>query len=216
MRRSGATERIKHAGSSQPHLNFKRLYTSKEDIMENLIKNSKEKMEKSIAVLKEDFNTVRAGRANPALLDKVSAEYYGTMTPLKSLATISVPDPRTLMISPFDVSCIGSIEKAINEANLGLNPSNDGKVIRLTIPQLTEERRKELTKTTKKMGEDAKVAVRNIRRDANEAAKKLEKDGELTEDDLKKGLDKIQKATDEYIKKIDDMIASKDKEILEV
>ena len=176
--------------------------------MENLIKNSKEKMEKSIAVLKEDFNTVRAGRANPALLDKVSAEYYGTMTPLKSLATISVPDPRTLMISPFDVSCIGSIEKAINEANLGLNPSNDGKVIRLTIPQLT--------KTTKKMGEDAKVAVRNIRRDANEAAKKLEKDGELTEDDLKKGLDKIQKATDEYIKKIDDMIASKDKEILEV
>ena len=139
--------------------------------MENVKKNYSEKIEKTLAVLKEDLNTVRAGRANPAILDKISAEYYGVPTPLKSLANISVPDPRTLMISPFDVSSVGTIEKAINEANLGLNPSNDGKVIRLIIPQLTEERRKELTKTVKKMGEDAKVAVRNLRRDVNDKVK---------------------------------------------
>lgn len=143
--------------------------------MENVKKNYSEKIEKTLAVLKEDLNTVRAGRANPAILDKISAEYYGVPTPLKSLANISVPDPRTLMISPFDVSSVGTIEKAINEANLGLNPSNDGKVIRLIIPQLTEERRKELTKTVKKMGEDAKVAVRNLRRDVNDKVKKMEK-----------------------------------------
>lgn len=184
--------------------------------MNDLIKNFNDKADKTIALLKEDLNTVRAGRANPAILDKVSADYYGTMTPLKSLANISVPDPRTLMISPFDVTCISAVEKAINEANLGLNPSNDGKVIRLSIPQLTEERRKELTKTTKKMSEDAKVAVRNLRRDANDAAKKMEKDGEITEDDLKKGLDRIQKTTDDIIKRIDEIIANKDKEILEV
>ena len=164
--------------------------------METIIKSYNEKAEKTIAILKDDLNTVRAGRANAAILDKISAEYYGTLTPLKSLANISVPDPRTLQISPFDASCISSIERAINEANLGMSPSNDGKVIRLVVPQLTEERRKELTRTTKKMGEDAKVAVRNLRRDANDAAKKQEKDSNITEDELKKGLDKIQKATD--------------------
>ena len=184
--------------------------------MDNLIKTYDDKMEKTLAVLKEELNTVRAGRANPAILDKITAEYYGSQTPLKSLANISIPDPRTLMIAPFDVSCISSIEKAINEANLGINPTNDGKVIRLVIPHLTEERRKELTKTTKKMGEDAKVAIRNLRRDANDHAKKLEKDGEITEDQLKKGLDKIQKKTDDHVKKIDEMIAKKDKEIMEV
>lgn len=184
--------------------------------MESLIKSYNEKAEKTIALLKENLNTVRAGRANAAILDKISAEYYGSMTPLKRLANISVPDPRTLQIAPFDASCISSIEKAINEANLGMAPSNDGKVIRLIVPQLTEERRKELTKTTKKMGEEAKVAVRNLRRDANDAAKKKEKDGEITEDELKKGLDKIQKATDAHTKQIDEMIAKKDKDILEV
>lgn len=184
--------------------------------MESVIKTYNEKADKTIEMLKENLNTVRAGRANAALLDKVSAEYYGAPTPLKSLATISVPDPRTLQIAPFDVSCIAAIEKAINEANLGMAPSNDGKVIRLTVPQLTEERRKELTKTTKKMGEDAKVALRNLRRDANDSAKKKEKDGEVTEDELKKGLDKIQKATDNHTKSVDDLIAKKDKEILEV
>ena len=140
--------------------------------MSDLLDNYSTKMEKTVSVLKEDLNTVRAGRANAAILDKVSVNYYGTQTPLKSVANISVPDPRTLMITPFDPSSIADIEKAINEANLGLNPSNDGKAIRLVVPQLTEERRKELTKTTKKMGEEAKVAVRNIRRDVNEAAKK--------------------------------------------
>lgn len=184
--------------------------------MEGLITNLNDKIQKTVAVLKEDLATVRAGRANPAILDKINANYYGTPTPIKNMANISVPDPRQLMISPFDPSSISEIEKAINEANLGFNPSNDGKVIRLVIPQLTEERRKELTKTTKKMGEDAKIAIRNIRRDVNESAKKLEKDGEITEDDLKKGLDRIQKATDEGVKKIDEMIAKKDKEILEV
>ena len=184
--------------------------------MENVKKNYSEKIEKTLAVLKEDLNTVRAGRANPAILDKISAEYYGVPTPLKSLANISVPDPRTLMISPFDASSVSAIEKAINEANLGLNPSNDGKVIRLIIPHLTEERRKELTKTVKKMGEDAKVALRNLRIDINDKVKKMEKDGEITEDDLKKGLDQVQKMTDDGVKKIDEMIANKEKEVLEV
>lgn len=184
--------------------------------MENVKKNYSEKIEKTLSVLKEDLNTVRAGRANPAILDKISAEYYGVPTPLKSLANISVPDPRTLMISPFDVTSVSAIEKAINEANIGLNPSNDGKVIRLIIPQLTEERRKELTKTVKKMGEEAKVALRNLRRDINDKVKKMEKDGELTEDDLKKGLEQVQKMTDDGVKKIDDMVAKKEKEVLEV
>ncbi len=184
--------------------------------MEEIKKNYEDKIEKTLNILKEDLNTVRAGRANPAILDKITPEYYGTPTPLKSLANISVPDPRTLLISPFDPSCIGAVERAINEANLGLNPSNDGKSIRLMIPQLTEERRKELTKTVKKMGEDAKVALRNIRRDINEKVKKMEKDGDLTEDDLKKGLEQIQKMTDDGIKKIDEQVSKKDKEILEI
>lgn len=184
--------------------------------MEDVKKNYSEKIDKTLAVLKEDLNTVRAGRANPAILDKITAEYYGVPTPLKSLANVSVPDPRTLLIAPFDVSCISSIEKAINEANLGLNPSNDGKAIRLIIPQLTEERRKELTKTVKKMGEESKVALRNLRRDINDKVKKMEKDGDLTEDDLKKGLDQIQKMTDEGVKKIDEMVSKKEKEVLEV
>ena len=184
--------------------------------MSDLLDNYSTKMEKTVSVLKEDLNTVRTGRANAAILDKVSVNYYGTQTPLKSVANISVPDPRTLMITPFDPSSIADIEKAINEANLGLNPSNDGKAIRLVVPQLTEERRKELTKTTKKMGEEAKVAVRNIRRDVNEAAKKAEKNGDMTEDDLKGTLDDVQKSTDKFIKTIDEMIAKKDKEIMEV
>jgi len=175
-----------------------------------------EKTRKSIAVLKESLNTVRAGRANPALLDKVMVDYYGSPTPLKSLSNISVPDPRTLMITPFDPKSIPGIEKAINIANIGINPSNDGKVIRLVVPQVTEERRKELVKTVKKMGEDDKVAIRNERREANEVLKKMEKSGELTEDDLKEELDAIQKLTDRHIKEIDDICAAKEREILEV
>ncbi len=184
--------------------------------MDELLKRFNEKMDKTISILKEDLNTVRAGRANAAILDKVNVDYYGTPTPLRSISNISVPDPRTILIAPFDPSSISGIEKAIQEANLGLNPSSDGKNIRLIVPQLTEERRRELTKTTKKMGEDAKVAVRNLRREINEAAKKKEKNGEITEDDLKKGLDDIQKATDNHTKKIDEMISKKDKDIMEV
>ena len=184
--------------------------------MEKIKKNLEEKSKNSISVLKEDLNTVRAGRANPALLDKVMVDYYGSPTPLKSLANISVPDPRTLLISPFDPKAIGEIEKGINVANIGINPSNDGKCVRLVIPQVTEERRKELTKTVKKMGEESKVAVRNLRREANDELKKLEKAHEITEDELKKALDDIQKATDKTIKEIDDIVAAKDKEILEV
>lgn len=175
-----------------------------------------EKMNKSLTVLKEELNTVRAGRANAALLDKISVDYYGSPTPLKNISNISVPDPRTLMIAPFDPKSIHDIEKAINVANLGINPSNDGKVIRLVIPAVTEDRRKELTKTVKKMGEDVKVAVRNERRDANDELKKQEKGGEITEDDLKKALDVVQKRTDKTIKDIDQIIAEKEKEIMEV
>lgn len=174
------------------------------------------KIDKTVAKLKEDLLTVRAGRANAALLDKVMVKYYEVPTPLKQLANISVPDPRTLAISPFDASIIKDIEHGINEANIGITPSNDGKVIRLTIPQLTEERRKELTKTVKALGEDAKVALRNLRRTANDELKKAEKNGDITEDELKEGLDKIQKDTDKGVKMIDEVVAAKDKEIMEI
>ena len=184
--------------------------------MEKTKKNLEERSKKTIAILKEDLNTVRAGRANPALLDKVTVDYYGSPTPLKNLANISVPDPRTLLIAPFDPKSIGEIEKAINVANIGINPSNDGKAVRLVIPQVTEERRKELTKTDKKMGDDSKVAIRNLRREDNDEMKKLEKNHEITEDELKKALDDIQKATDKTTKEIDEIIAAKDKEIMEV
>ena len=184
--------------------------------METIIKNLEEKGQKTISVLKEDLNTVRAGRANPALLDKIMVNYYGMPTPLKNISNVSVPDPRTLLISPFDPKSIGEIEKAINMANIGINPSNDGKSIRLVIPQVTEERRKELTKTVKKMGEDTKVAVRNLRRDANDKVKKLEKAGDYTEDDRKEALDDIQKMVDQAIKDIDQIVADKEKEIMEV
>ncbi|MBQ1490035.1 MAG: ribosome recycling factor [Eubacterium sp.] len=179
-------------------------------------KKLEERIERTKAVLKEDLNTVRAGRANPALLDKVMVDYYGAPTPLKNLSTIAVPEPRMLMITPFDPKSLGDIERAINVANLGITPNNDGKNIRLEIPQLTEERRKELTKTTKKMGEDAKVAVRNLRREANDQLKKQQKAKEITEDDLKEELDNVQKMVDEAIKDIDAIIAAKDKEILAV
>ncbi len=179
-------------------------------------KSLEERIESTKSHLKENLNTVRAGRANPALLDKVMVNYYGSPTPLKALANVSVPDPRTLMISPFDPKSVSDIERAINEANIGINPANDGKVIRLAIPQLTEERRKELTKVVKNYGEEAKVAVRNLRRDENDALKKMQKDGDLTEDDLKEELDEVQKKVEAAIKDIDSIIADKDKELMEV
>ncbi|ASS40898.1 ribosome recycling factor [Eubacterium minutum ATCC 700079] len=178
--------------------------------------NMQERIEKTKSILKEELNTVRAGRANPTLLDKIVVDYYGTPTPLKNLSNISVPDPRSLLVTPFDPKSLVDIEHAINAANIGIVPNNDGKNIRMEIPQLTEERRKELTKTTKKMGEDAKIAVRNLRRDANDSLKKQQKAGEITEDDLKDELDDVQKKVDKAVKEIDDMIAAKDKEIMEV
>ena len=176
----------------------------------------KEKMAKTISVLKEDLNTVRAGRANAALLDQITVDYYGVQTPVKNLSNIQVPDPRTLMIIPFDPKSLKNIEKAIQMSNLGINPTNDGRNIRLVIPPLTEERRKDLTKLIKKMGEESKVAVRNCRREANEQIKKAEKAGDLTEDDVKKDLGEIQKMTDKCMKDIDQIIAAKDKEIMEI
>ena len=176
----------------------------------------KDKIGKTISVLKTELNTVRAGRANAALLDQIVVPYWGVDTPLRQLANISVPDPRTLMIAPFDPKCIADIEKAINVSNIGIHPTNDGKVVRLVIPQVTEERRKELTKVIKKMGEDAKVAVRNERRDANDHLKKAEKAGEMTEDDLKGELDDVQKVTDKAMKEIDEIIAHKEKELMEI
>ena len=175
-----------------------------------------DKVTKSITFLKDNLNTVRAGRANPALLDKITVDYYGTPTPLKAIANIVVPDPRSLIVAPFDPKSLSNIEKAINLANIGINPSNDGKIIRLQIPQLTEERRKELSKLVKKYGEDAKVAIRNERRDANEQLKKQEKDGDLTEDDLKNEEKLVQKATDDAISEIDKIIEKKEAEIMEV
>lgn len=176
----------------------------------------KDKIGKTISVLKTELNTVRAGRANAALLDQIVVPYWGVDTPLRQLANISVPDPRTLMIAPFDPKCIADIEKAINISNIGIHPTNDGKVVRLVIPQVTEERRRELTKVIKKMGEDAKVAVRNERRDANDHLKKAEKTGELTEDDLKAELDDVQKVTDKAMKEIDEIVAQKEKELMEI
>ena len=184
--------------------------------METIKKNLEERSKKTISVLKEDLNTVRAGRANAALLDKVMVDYYGSPTPLKNLANISTPDPRTLLIAPFDPKTISNIEKGINLAHIGINPTNDGKCVRLVIPPVTEDRRKELTKTVKKMGEDSKVAIRNLRRDANDHLKKMEKSHEITEDESKKAQDDVQKMTDKVIKEIDEIIANKDKEIMEV
>ena len=179
-------------------------------------KTLEERMEGAKNFLRENLNTVRAGRANPALLDKVMVEYYGTPTPLKQIANVSVPEPRMLLVTPFDAKAIGDIERGINEANIGITPANDGKVIRLGIPQPTEERRKELAKDVKAFGEEAKVAIRNLRREHIDELKKSEKDGEMTEDDLKKELDDTEKMIEKVIGEIEDMIKEKDKEILEV
>ena len=173
-------------------------------------------MEKTLNVLKADLNTVRAGRANASLLDQISIDYYGTMTPVKNIANIQTPDPRSITITPFDPSSCKLIEKAIQVSDIGINPNSDGKVIRLVIPPLTEERRKDLAKVIKKMGEESKVAVRNCRRDANEQTKKDQKAGLLTEDDEKNELDEIQKLTDKCMKDIDAMVAEKEKELMEL
>ncbi len=177
---------------------------------------AKERMVKSIKALENDFNTLRTGRATPALLDGVKVDYYGTPTPLNQTANISVPEARLLVIQPWDKSTLGIIEKAIQSADLGFNPSNDGKVIRINIPPLTEDRRKELVKVAKNNAEQSRVAIRNIRRDANEELKKAQKNSEITEDDLKRGETEIQKLTDDHIAKIDEILKTKESEIMEV
>lgn len=179
-------------------------------------KSIEEKMKKTISVLKGELAGVRAGRANPAILDKLTVDYYGTPTPINQIASISVPEARVIMIQPWEAKMIKEIEKEIQKSDIGINPNNDGKVIRLIFPMLTEERRKELTKVVKKYGEDAKVAIRAIRRDGIEQMKSLKKDGELTEDDLKTAEKDIQNLTDKYIAEVDKIVEQKDAEILEV
>ena len=179
-------------------------------------KEFEHKMKKSIESLHQNLNTVRAGKANPEVLSRVTVDYYGTPTPISQMAAIQVPDPRTLVISPWDASTLKNIEKAILASDIGLTPQNDGKVIRLAFPQPTEERRKELTKQVAKLCEEAKVAIRNIRRDANDAVKKEAKANEISEDDQKQLEDKIQKLTDEYVKKIDQAIDAKSTEVMTV
>jgi ribosome recycling factor len=178
-------------------------------------KNAEDRMDKAIGALKRDLSTLRAGRATPSLLDKVQLEYYGAMTPVNQLANLSVPDSRTLLIQPWDKSSMSAIEKAIMKSDLGLTPSNDGTVIRIVIPALTEERRTDLVKTTKKYGEEAKVAIRNIRRDANDEIKKLEKSG-VSEDESRRHQEDIQKFTDKFIAEVEKVLAAKEKEIMEV
>ena len=176
---------------------------------------AKDGMEKAIERLRRELARVRAGRANPALLDDIKVDSYGTLTPLKQVATVSVADARLLVVKPYDRNTIAAIEKAINNSQLGLNPNNDGVVVRVPIPPLTEERRKQLVKQVKDAGEDAKIAIRQVRREANDFLKESEKDGSLSEDDLKKGLDQIQKLTDAEIKSVDETIAKKEAEIME-
>ena len=183
--------------------------------MDSRLNPYEEKMQKSYENLVEEYATIRAGRANPHILDRITVDYYGTPTPLQQVANINVPEPRMIQIQPWESSLIKGIEKAILVSDLGLNPSNDGKVIRLVFPELTEERRKELVKDVKKKGEAAKVAVRNIRRDANDAYKKLAKQ-DVSEDEIKELEDKIQKSTDKYIKEVDAAVDAKSKEIMTV
>lgn len=173
------------------------------------------RMEKTIASLKDSFNTIRTGRANAAIFDKVRVDYYGTKSPLNQVATIAIPEARSVIITPFDKSLISEIEKAIQVADLGLNPSNDGKVIRIQIPALTAERRKELVKQAKTIAENSRTAIRNIRRDGNDDLKKQQKDGTLTEDSLKTETDKLQKLTDKFIDEINKIYEAKEKDILQ-
>ena len=184
--------------------------------MKESLNTAKEKMNKSCAVYQRDMQTLRAGRANPQLLDRITVDYYGTPTPINQVGNVSSPEPRMLVIAPWESSMIKEIEKAIQKSDLGLNPSNDGKIIRLIFPELNEERRKELTKVARKGAEEAKVAVRAIRRDAIEQIKKLKKDSVITEDDQRKGEDEAQKLTDKAIKDVDAVCAAKEKEIMEI
>ncbi len=184
--------------------------------MKEQIKNCKEKMQKTLNSLDREFKSVKAGRANPSVLDRVTVDYYGTPTPVNQMAAISVAEARILVVQPWDVSTLNPIEKAIQKADIGINPTNDGKVIRLVFPQLTEEKRKELCKDIKKMGEEAKVAVRSARRDTIDKLKTMKKNSELTEDELKNGEKDVQKITDNFCAEVDSMVSAKEKEIMSI
>ena len=184
--------------------------------VKTLLTQNEEKMDKTIEALKRDLASIRTGRASTTLLDRISVDYYGTPTPVKQVANVSAPEPRLITIVPWERKMLGDIERAILKSDLGLNPNNDGTMIRLEIPQLTEERRKELSKKVSKDAEDSKVVIRNIRRDANDAIKKMEKKKEITEDDSKEAQENIQKLTDKKIKLIDEIKATKEQEVMEV
>lgn len=183
---------------------------------ETVLLDSEERMEKAIATLEREFGRLRTGRASTNLVDNIKVDYYGTPTPISQLASVAVPDSRTITIQPWDRGAFGGVEKAILKSDLGLTPVNDGKIIRISIPPLTEERRKELGKVARKYGEEAKVAVRNVRRDANDQLKKLEKDKAISEDELKKATDDVQKLTDKFVAKVDDKCQAKEKEIMDL
>ena len=185
-------------------------------MLDEIYVDVEEKMKKVVAAFQRELVTLRAGRATPSLLDRIEVEYYGTPTPLNQIAGVSAPESRLLVIQPWDKNAIGDIEKAILKSDLGLTPTNDGSVIRLAIPQLTEERRKELVKFVRKKAEDSKVSIRNIRRDGNDEVKKLEKTSDISEDERRRGQDDIQELTDEKIKEIDEILENKEKEMLEV
>lgn len=184
--------------------------------VDTILLEAEEHMEKGLKALERDFGKVRTGRATTSLVDGIKVDYYGTPTPINQMSTVTVPDSRTIAIQPWDKGGMALISKAILKSDLGLNPVNDGKLIRISIPPLTEERRKELSKVAKKYGEDCKVALRNMRRDANEALKKLEKDKTITEDELKKATDEVQKLTDKYVATVDKKCQSKEKEIMDI
>jgi ribosome recycling factor len=185
-------------------------------VIEDFIQDATRRMDRSIEAAHEHFNTVRTGRASAALLDRIQVEYYGTPTPLKQLATINAPEPRMLTIQPFDPRSLRTIERAIQESDLGLTPSNDGKLIRLPIPQLTEERRKELVRVVRQMAEEGRVAVRNVRRDVMHDLKELVHNGDVGDDEERRAEDRVQKLTDEHVKRIDELLKSKEAEIMEV
>lgn len=185
-------------------------------MVKEILKNSEEKMEKTVTLLKKELGSMKAGKANPSMLDRISVDYYGTETPINQLANVSSPEPRVLLIQPWDKNSIKNIEKAILQSDLGLNPSNDGSVIRLLIPELTEETRKDIVKKVKKTGEEAKVAIRSVRRDANDKVKNLKKDNEIAEDMAIDTEEKIQKITDKYIKSVDQVVEQKEKEVMEI
>lgn len=185
-------------------------------MIDELLADAKAQMDKAIAALQNGISKLRTGRASLVILDGIKVDYYGTLSPLNQIATLGIPEPRLITIQPWESTFIGAIEKAIEKANIGLNPTNDGKIVRLPIPQLTEDRRRDIVKQLKTLGEDARVAVRHARKEANDLLKQLKKDSEITEDELHKGTDSVQKITDEFVEKIDKLILNKEQDIMKV